>query len=161
MIPFYSVMKIQTSSINQNGVNLFWSSHSLKVYLGKSEVALVGNVKNIEVFADIHGCKIGSLPMTYLGMPLGASFKEKSVWLPIMEKMERQLSRWKKFYLSRGGCLMLLKNTLFSLPYLLPFPFYYSYFYTRGWEVKRAQLLIRFNGNWIVDTGQRIFPMNI
>jgi hypothetical protein len=70
--------------------------------------------------------------MTYLGMPLGASFKEKSVWLPIMEKMERQLSRWKKFYLSKGGCLMLLKNTLSSLPYLLPFPFYYSYFYTRG-----------------------------
>ena len=33
-------------------------------------------------------CKIGRLPMTYLGMPLGASFKAKSVCNSIFEKVE-------------------------------------------------------------------------
>jgi hypothetical protein len=30
--------------------------------------------------------------MTYLVMPLGTSFKAKSVWTPILEKMKRRLS---------------------------------------------------------------------
>jgi hypothetical protein len=35
------------------------------------------------------GCRIGSLPMTYLGMPLGASFKSISIWNVVIEKVER------------------------------------------------------------------------
>ena len=33
--------------------------------------------------------------MKYLGMALGALFKETSIWNPIIEKMERKLSGWK------------------------------------------------------------------
>jgi hypothetical protein len=58
----------------------------------------------------------GSLPMSYLGLPLGASFKASSVWNPILEKVERRLAGWKKLYLSKGGRLTLLKSTLSSLP---------------------------------------------
>ena len=54
--------------------------------------------------------------MKYLGMPLGTSFKTASIWNPILEKMEKKLSRWKHLYLSKGGRLMLLKSTLSSLP---------------------------------------------
>ena len=52
--------------------------------------------------------------MKYLGMPLGTSFKTASN--PILEKMEKKLSRWKRLYLSKVGRLMLLKSTLSSLP---------------------------------------------
>ena len=49
-------------------------------------------------------------------MPLGASHNSPSIWNPILKKFERKLARWKKLYLSKGGRLMLLKNTLSSLP---------------------------------------------
>ena len=56
------------------------------------------------------------LPLSYLGMPLGASYKANTVWNPILEKMERRLSGWQKLYLSKEGRLTLLKSTLSSLP---------------------------------------------
>ena len=49
----------------------------------------IGKVPNVHVLAKILGCQIGSLPMTYLGMPLGASHKSPTVWNPILEKIER------------------------------------------------------------------------
>ena len=54
--------------------------------------------------------------MTYLGMPLGSSYKSPSIWNPILERMEKKLSGWKRLYLSKGGRLTLLKSTLSSLP---------------------------------------------
>ena len=62
------------------------------------------------------GCKQGSLPMKYLGLPLGAKFKDKSIWNPILEKMERRLEGWKRLYLSKGGRVTLIKSTLSNLP---------------------------------------------
>jgi hypothetical protein len=47
----------------------------LKINLAKSELVLVGNVNNVEGLARILGCRVSSLPMKYLGLPLGASFK--------------------------------------------------------------------------------------
>ena len=94
----------------------FEATTGLRVNLAKSEIVPVGEVVNIWVLADILCCRIGSLPMSYLGMPLGSSFKSTSIWNPIIEKMERRLAGWKKLYLSKGGCLTLLKSTLSNLP---------------------------------------------
>ena len=88
----------------------------LKVYVGKSEIVPVGEVNNLVALGSILQCREGSLPMKYLGMPLGTSFKTASIWNPILEKMEKKLSRWKRLYLSKGGRLTLLKSTLSSLP---------------------------------------------
>ena len=52
----------------------------LKVNLGKSELVAVGIVPNMALFMAILGCKQGFLPMKYLGLPLGAKFKDKSIW---------------------------------------------------------------------------------
>ena len=60
-------------------------------------------------------CQIGSLPMTYHGMPPGVSHKSPTIWNPILEKIERKLVGWKKMYLLKGGRLTLLKSTLSSL----------------------------------------------
>uniref|UniRef100_A0A2N9EHM0 Reverse transcriptase domain-containing protein n=1 Tax=Fagus sylvatica TaxID=28930 RepID=A0A2N9EHM0_FAGSY len=55
-----------------------------------------------------------------LKINLGASFKEKTIWNPIIEKVEKRLARWKRLYLSKGGCVTLIKSTLSSIPtYLL------------------------------------------
>nr|XP_023889544.1 uncharacterized protein LOC112001605 [Quercus suber] len=61
----------------------------LKVNMLKSEMVPIGEVHNVHVLAEILGCRIGSLPITYLGMPLGASHKSPTVWYPILEKIER------------------------------------------------------------------------
>ena len=54
--------------------------------------------------------------MIYLGMPLGTLYKTTSIWNPILERMEKKLSSWKRLYLSKGGRLTLLKRTFSSLP---------------------------------------------
>ena len=88
----------------------------LKVNLGKSELVVVGAVHNFELLVAVLGCKQGSLPMKYLGLPLGEKFKDKTIWNPILEKMERKLAGWKKLYLSKGGRVALIKSTLSNIP---------------------------------------------
>ena len=51
----------------------------LKVNVLKTELVPIGEVNNIHALAEILGCWIGSLPMTYLSMPLGASHKSPSI----------------------------------------------------------------------------------
>uniref|UniRef100_A0A2N9IZP3 Reverse transcriptase domain-containing protein n=1 Tax=Fagus sylvatica TaxID=28930 RepID=A0A2N9IZP3_FAGSY len=82
----------------------------LWVNMAKSEMVPVGEVQNISELANSLCCHIGVLPLSYLGMPLGASYKAVTVWNPILEKLERRLSGWQKLYLSKGGCLTLLKK---------------------------------------------------
>jgi hypothetical protein len=67
---------------------------------------------------------VASLPMKYLGLPLGALYKAKSIWDGIVEKMKCRLVGWKRLYLSKGGRLTLIKSTLSNLPtyYLSIFP---------------------------------------
>ena len=88
----------------------------LKVNVGKSEIMLVGEVGNLDALACVLCCKVGCLPMSYLGMPLGANFKDALIWNPIIERMEKRLSNWKRLFLLKGGGLTLLKSTLSSLP---------------------------------------------
>ena len=87
----------------------------LKINLSKSEMVPVGNVPHIGDLVEILGCKVSALPMTYLGLPLGARFSSVSIWDPILEKMERRLVGWKRLYLSKGVKLILLKSTLSNL----------------------------------------------
>jgi hypothetical protein len=103
---------------------LFYYVLRLKVNLGKSELVAVGEVGNIGNLAAYLGCRVTSLPMKYLGLPLGAAYKATSMWNGVTEQMERRLVGWKKMYLSRGGRLTLIKSTLSNLPtyYLSLFP---------------------------------------
>ena len=44
----------------------------LRINLENSELIPVGRVENIDDLAMKFGCRVGSLPSTYLGLPLGA-----------------------------------------------------------------------------------------
>lgn len=85
----------------------------LKVNFDKSEMVPNGGVLNLRQLAL--GCKIASLPMTYLGLPLGAPSRASSLWDTVVEKVERRLAGWKKMYLSKGSRIMLIKSTLSNL----------------------------------------------
>ena len=63
---------------------------SLRINLGKSELVPIGVVHNMDVLVGMLGCRQSFLPLRYLGLPLGANFKELSIWNPILEKMERR-----------------------------------------------------------------------
>lgn len=48
--------------------------------LARSELDHVGNVSNVDNLGNILGSKVSSLPIIYLGLPLGAFFKKMSIW---------------------------------------------------------------------------------
>ena len=97
-------------------LSCFEAVTGLKVNLSKSEMVPIGHVDGLDDLAELLYCRTGCLPLQYLGMPLGSSYKSVDVWNPILEKIERRLAGWKKLYLSKGGRLTLLKSTLSSLP---------------------------------------------
>uniref|UniRef100_A0A7N2N3H8 TIR domain-containing protein n=1 Tax=Quercus lobata TaxID=97700 RepID=A0A7N2N3H8_QUELO len=72
---------------------LFWFEvvSGLKINMVKSELVPVGVVPNIADMVDVLGCKQGSLLAKYLGLPLGANVRNRSIWNPIIEKMERRI----------------------------------------------------------------------
>ncbi len=94
----------------------FEAVSGLRVNLGKSEMVPIGNVPNIQELAAMLECRISALPMNYLGLPLGARYKSKALWDPVLEKMGQKLAGWKKLYLSKGARLALIKSTVSSLP---------------------------------------------
>jgi hypothetical protein len=94
----------------------FEAVSGLRINLSKSKIVSVGKVGDVEELASILGCGVASLPLKYLSLPLGAKYKDSHTWNNIIEKMENRLSGWKKLYLSKGGRLTLINNTLSSLP---------------------------------------------
>lgn len=72
----------------------------------------MGVVADMVSPADILGCKVGSLPMTDLGLLLGSTFKARSIWGSKVEKVGKCLVG----YLSKGGRVTLIKTMLCSIP---------------------------------------------
>ena len=62
------------------------------------------------------GCGVGSLPTTYLGLPLGTPHKSMGVWDSIVDRFRKRLASWKRQYISKGGRLKLIQSTFSSLP---------------------------------------------
>jgi hypothetical protein len=76
----------------------------------------VGSLDDVDLLAGSLGCGTTNLPLKYLGLPLGASFKLKAIWRDLEDLMARQLAPWKRLYLSKGGRVALIKSTLSNLP---------------------------------------------
>ena len=73
-------------------MSCFQAFTGLKVNVRKSEIVPVREVNNLVELASILQCREKSLPMKYLEMLLGTSFKTASIWNPILEKLEKKLS---------------------------------------------------------------------
>lgn len=54
----------------------FQAASGLKINLHKSELVEIGNEGNEQTLAQVLNCKTANLPIKYLGMPLGACYKD-------------------------------------------------------------------------------------
>ena len=93
----------------------FEAIYGLRVNLEKSALLSMGEVAAVEELALELGCKVGSLPTYYLGLPLGANHKSVTTCDGVDERYHKRLSLWKRNYLSKGGRLILIGSTLSSL----------------------------------------------
>ncbi|RVX18628.1 putative ribonuclease H protein [Vitis vinifera] len=90
---------------------LFWfeAASGLRINLAKSEIIPIGEVEDsLELAAEL-GCRVGSLPSHYLGLPLGVPNRATSMWDGVEERIRRRLALWKRQYISKGGRITLIK----------------------------------------------------
>ena len=93
----------------------FASSTGLKVNFHKSMmVPLNLSEERAEHFTRTLGCKQGSMPFTYLGLPLGTTKPPIESFLPLVEGVERRLSGIANF-LNTTGKLEMVKTVLASI----------------------------------------------
>ena len=78
-----------------------WFEVVLRINLEKSKLIPVGRVENIDDLPMEFGSRVGNLPSTYLGLPLGAPFKSVTVWDGVEERFHRRLAMWKRQYISK------------------------------------------------------------
>ena len=71
--------------------------------------------QHLQDLADSIGCKVGSLPFTYLGLPVGTTKPRIIDLMPLVDNMERRLSASSSF-LAQGGRLQYLNSALSSVP---------------------------------------------
>ena len=69
-------------------------------------------MENLEILALELGCDIGSLPTTYLGLPLEAKHNSQRVWDGKKERFRKRLVLWKTQFIYKGGRLTLIRSTL-------------------------------------------------
>lgn len=93
----------------------------------------MGKVGNIICLANLLSYKVASLPLKYLSLPLGTSFKAKTNWNGVVEKIERRLASWKHLYLSKGRRIT-LSNLLTYYLSLFPLP---------TWVANQIEMLFR------------------
>ncbi|RVX06966.1 putative ribonuclease H protein [Vitis vinifera] len=112
---FCGASKVQL--LHLNWILMWFEAMSgLRINLDKSELIPVGCVNNVEELAAAIGCKVGSLPTSYLGLPLGAQYRSRAVWDGVEERMRKKLARWKSQYISKGGRITLIRSTLANMP---------------------------------------------
>ena len=64
----------------------FEAVSNLKVNLGKSKLVVVGAVHNFDLLVVVLGCKQGSLPMKYLGLPLGQNTRTRQFGIQFLRR---------------------------------------------------------------------------
>ena len=68
----------------------------LRINLDKSELIPLGRVDNVEELASKLGCKVESLPSSYLAMSLHVPFKFVAVWDGVKNRFYKRLAMWKR-----------------------------------------------------------------
>ncbi|KAJ0682333.1 putative RNA-directed DNA polymerase [Helianthus annuus] len=111
----------------------------LKINRRKSKVYGIGvDPDEVKRLASKVNCEAGSLPFSYLGVPIGVNMKRASFWNVIIDRIYSKLSRWKAKHLSFAGRLTLVKSVLGSLP-----SYFLSLFVAPKCVIKRIEKIRR------------------
>nr|ABA98347.1 retrotransposon protein, putative, unclassified [Oryza sativa Japonica Group] len=97
-------------------LNMFAQSTGLKVNFNKSSLYPLNlSQDKADLLAGILGCNIGSLPFTYLGLPLGTTRHRVVDFAPLVDRIERRLTA-SSIFLPQGGRLTLINSVISSIP---------------------------------------------
>ncbi|QHO52390.1 Putative ribonuclease H protein [Arachis hypogaea] len=61
-------------------------------------------------------CPVSCLPMKYLGIQIEANPRRIETWKPVLDKIEKKLSKWKSGLLSRAGRITMIRAVVNHLP---------------------------------------------
>ncbi len=115
-----------------------WAS-GLKINRLKSELFYLGSRSGRGArLAELIGCKLGQLPIKYLGLPLSNRNVRKDDWWTVIDKFSTRIGGWQAKLLSQGGRLVLVNLVLTSLPL-----YFLSVFRAPKWAIKRMEALRR------------------
>lgn len=106
------------------------TSTGLKVNFSKSMLVPI----NMEInrTSQTFGCTVGSLPFTYLGLPLGLSKPKIEEFLPLVSRCERRLLSTSTF-LSQAGKLQMTNAVFTSIPMFFCVPSFYKKLLLSKW----------------------------
>ncbi|KAH6767718.1 hypothetical protein C2S52_018701 [Perilla frutescens var. hirtella] len=65
---------------------------------------------------SVFGYQRGSLPFTYLGVPIYRGFLKCSLFIPLRQRLSDRIHSWSHKHLSFGGRLALIRSTLATIP---------------------------------------------
>ncbi len=137
---------------------VFEKLSGLKINFHKSELFYFGQAKDfVDHYSNIFGCKLGSFPVKYLGIPMHFRKLSNKDWKVIKQRIEKKLSSWKGKHLSVGGRLVLINSVLSSLAiFMISFfeipkgvlqkiDYYRSRFFWQGDDHKKKYRLTRWD----------------
>lgn len=93
-------------------------SDSIGLHVNFSKPFLVPiNITNDSAvhLANTFGCQLGTMPFTYLGLPLGTTKPSIQEFTPLLNRIERRLSGFSRL-LSYDGRLILVNSVMTALP---------------------------------------------
>lgn len=121
---------------------LFENVSGLNINFNKSEAIWLEGDEEKRLIAKCFNCRIGKMPLVYLGIPIKVGRMNKEDWRPLLDKVEKLLPNWKGACLSRGGRLTLVNSVLSDSP-----SYWMSYFRLPCWLVDKIDGIRRaFSG---------------
>jgi hypothetical protein len=113
-----SVMQVQ---VLQNCLNIFSLDTGLKVNFSKScLVPIICHDQTVQDLTSLLGCKLGQLPFTYLGLPMGTTKPTIQDLAPLVSKCQRRLNACSRF-LTQAGRVLYVNSALSALSALPTF----------------------------------------
>lgn len=112
---------------------IFEAVSGLHTNMLKRTIYPVNEVPELEEFARLMCCNVGSFPTVYLGLPLGAKYKSQDIWNGVIENFEKRLASWQMQYLSLGGRVTLINSVLGSIQHTSYHFFQFQVKYIRSW----------------------------
>ncbi|KAK3193143.1 hypothetical protein Dsin_024453 [Dipteronia sinensis] len=95
-------------------LRVFELASGLKINFLKSCLVKIGKKSpSNKEFAYSFRCSLSSLPITYLGLPLGGNSNREAFWQPMIAKVEHRLAPWNRGFLFKGArqCYLVFLHT--------------------------------------------------